>query len=261
MTHRKTQARRVQALWCALRHVGTAGLAVATLAGATAHAQAPGVPTVAPTLQNVLNLGSMATVEVTKDVLSVTLSTARDGPDAAAVQSALKQALDAALTEAKKAAKPAGVLEVRTGGFSIAPRYGKATGASSGSPAINGWQGSTELHLSGTDVIGVAQLAGRITTLTIARVSQDLSGPVREKAHAEASAKAITAFRADAAEFAKQFGYGGYTIREVSVSSDASIARTDMAMARVRSTADAVPVEMGQASVTATVSGSVQMTR
>jgi predicted secreted protein len=261
MAHRKTQARQVRALWRALRHVGTAGLAVAVLAGLPARAQTPVAPSVAPTPQNVLNLGSTATVEVTKDVLAVTLSTARDGPDAAAVQAALKQALDAALAEARKAAKPGGALEVRTGGFSIAPRYGKAPGASSGGPAINGWQGSTELHLSGTDVIGVAQLAGRITTLTIARVSQDLSGPVRERAQADASAKAITAFRADAAEFAKQFGYSGYTIREVSVSSDASIVRTDMSMARARSTADAVPVEMGQGSVTATVNGSVQMTR
>ena len=57
-------------------------------------------------------------------------------PDAA-VQSALKRALDAALAEARKAAKP-GLVDVQTGNFSLFPRYGKNN-------LINGWQGNAEL--------------------------------------------------------------------------------------------------------------------
>ena len=64
-----------------------------------------------PPPQGVVGLAASASVEVTKDLLSVAFSTTREGSDAAAVQSQLKQALDAALAEAKKAAKP-GQLEV-----------------------------------------------------------------------------------------------------------------------------------------------------
>src|SRR4051812_12028643 len=73
-------------------------------------------------LQNVVGLQATATLEVTKDVLSVTLSTTRDGTDAAGVQAGQKQALDAALAEAKKVARP-GQIEVQTGNFSLFPRY------------------------------------------------------------------------------------------------------------------------------------------
>ena len=84
------------------------GLA-ALLCAAAAHAQ--GVPPPAP--QGVLSLSASAQTEVTKDVLSVVMSATRDGQDAAGVQAALKQELDAALSEARKAAKP-GQVEVQS---------------------------------------------------------------------------------------------------------------------------------------------------
>ena len=60
----------------------------------------------------VVNLMSSASVEVAKDWMTATLSVTRDGPDANAVQSGLKQALDTALIEARKVAKP-GQVEVQ----------------------------------------------------------------------------------------------------------------------------------------------------
>ena len=68
--------------------------------------------------QNVLQLSATGTVEVQQDLLSMTLSTTRDAADAATVQTQLKTALDAALTEARKNAQP-GQLDVRTGNFSL----------------------------------------------------------------------------------------------------------------------------------------------
>src|SRR4249920_3379840 len=85
-----------------------------------------------PPPQNVVGLSASASVDVTKDLLNVTLATTRDGADAAAVQAALKQALDAALAEAKKAAKPVQI-DVQTGNFSLFPRYAPKGG-------ITGWQ-------------------------------------------------------------------------------------------------------------------------
>ena len=62
-------------------------LAVAALSGA---AQAE-----TPPLQGVVSLSSSASIEVTKDLLNVVMTTTREGQDAATVQSQLKQALDA----------------------------------------------------------------------------------------------------------------------------------------------------------------------
>ena len=61
---------------------------------------------IAPPTSGVLSLSSSATAEVTQDVLSVAFSAAREGNEAQAVQSALKQALDAALGEATSSPSP-----------------------------------------------------------------------------------------------------------------------------------------------------------
>jgi predicted secreted protein len=212
--------------------------------------------TAAPPL-NVLSLSASASAEVTMDLLSVTLSTTREGPDAGTVQTQLKQALDTALAEARRVAKP-GQLDVQTGNFSLYPRYSAKGG-------ITGWQGRAELLLEGRDTQAIAQLAGRIQTLSIGRVGYGLSREARERVDAEVTAQAITRFRERALAHAQQFGFSGYTLREVQVGSqDAPMfaAAPQMRMKSAAMAADeALPVEAGKATVTSTVSGSVQMTR
>jgi predicted secreted protein len=217
-----------------------------------AHAQV--MPQAMPLLQNVVALTATASVEVNKDWLGIVMSTTREGADAAAVQSQLKQALDAALAEARKAAKP-GLVEVQTGGFSLMPRYAPKGG-------ISGWQGSAELIVQGRDTQALSQLAGRISTLTIARVGFSLSREAREKVESDVAAEAIGRFRARAEAVSKQFGFAGYTVREVTVSTDPGMvmAQPVLRAQAMRASADeALPVEAGKATVTATVSGSVQM--
>lgn len=212
--------------------------------------------TVAPPL-NVLSLSASASTEVTMDLLSVTLSTTREGPDAGTVQSQLKQALDAALAEARRVAKP-GQLDVQTGNFSLYPRYAAKGG-------ITGWQGRAELLLEGRDTQAIAQLTGRIQTLTIGRVGYGLSREARERVEAEVTAQAITRFRERALAHAQQFGFAGYTLREVQVGSQDAPMFAAAPQMRMKSAAvasdEALPVEAGKATVTSTVSGSVQMTR
>lgn len=227
-------------------------LAVCTvLAAANAAADA------LPPPQGVVSLSASASLEVTKDLLGITLNTTREGQDAASVQSQLKQALDAALAEAKKAAKP-GQLEVQTGGFSLSPRY-----TSKG--VINGWQGSAELIVEGRDMQAIGQLTGRITTLTISRVAYSLSRELREKTEAEVSGQAIVRYRAKAADYAKQFGYGSYVIREVNVSGNEQPgAPAPMYRAKAMSMAssdESLPVEAGKGVVTVSVNGTVQMNK
>jgi predicted secreted protein len=213
-----------------------------------------------PPPQGVLGLTASASVEVVKDLLSVTLSTTRDGSDANTVQAQLKQALDAAIAEAKKAARP-GQLDVQTGNFSLYPRYA-ITPNSSRAPAITGWQGNAELIVEGRDMAAIGQLTGRITTMTIARVSHRLSREASQRVEADIVAEAIAAYRDKAASYAKLFGYGGYAVREVTVATNDS-QPPPMAMMRMQATAsaaaEALSVEPGKAVVTATVSGTIQM--
>jgi len=210
-----------------------------------------------PPPQGVVSLSSSATLEVTRDLLSVTFNTTREGAEAATVQSQLKQALDAALAEARKAAKP-GQVDVQTGNFTISPRY-----TNKGVPS--GWQGSAELVVEGRDMQAIGQLSGRITTLTINRVGYAISRELREKSESEVSAQAIARYRAKAADYAKQFGYSGYAIREVNVSSNEQqpIQRPMMMQAKAMSapSEDALPVEPGKGTVTVNVNGTVQMTK
>lgn len=207
-----------------------------------------------PVPSGVVALTASASVEVTRDLMAVTLSATREGTDASTVQSALKQALDAALLEARGAARP-GQIDVRTGNFSMSPRY-------SPKGQMNGWQGTAELVIEGRDLTGIGQLAGRIQSMTIARVAQGLSREQREKAESGVTAQAIARYRTQAAEVTKQFGYSSYAVREVSVNSNEQGGPEPMMMrAKVfAAAADApLPVEAGQTSVTVTVSGTVQM--
>ncbi|MDO9612357.1 MAG: SIMPL domain-containing protein, partial [Serpentinimonas sp.] len=57
-------------------------------------------PTTEP--RNVVQLSATGTVEVQQDLLVLNLSTNKEAADAATVQAQLKQALDTALTEAKR---------------------------------------------------------------------------------------------------------------------------------------------------------------
>ena len=206
---------------------------------------------------NVISLSASATVEVTKDLLSVTLSTTKDGNDAATVQGALKQALDAALAEAKKAAKP-GQIDVQTGNFSLFPRYSSKGG-------ITGWQGTAELGIEGRDIPGIAQLAGRISTMTIARVGSNLSREQRLKVESDVAAQAIANYRAKAADYTRQFGFTSFNVREVNVSSNEPVAYAAAPMmrmnAKVADAGETLPVELGKGTVSITVNGSVTMTK
>jgi predicted secreted protein len=225
------------------------------LAGCTLAAAALAAPAqTLPPPQNVLQLQSSGTVEVQQDLLQMTLTTARDGTDPAAVQSQLRMALDAALAEAKKTAQP-GQMDVHTGNFAIYPRNNREG-------RITGWTGTAELVLEGRDFPRITQAAGRIQTMTLGGVSFGLSREQRARVETDAQAQAIQAFQARATELAKAFGFGGYTLREVAVNTNEPGFMPRMRMmaaeAKVPSAAP-VPVEPGRSAVTVTVSGSVQL--
>lgn len=211
-------------------------------------------PRVAPP-QNVAQLSASGTVEVQQDLISISMSTTVSGADANVVQTQLKQALDTALSLAKQSASP-GQMDVRTGNFSLFPRYAKEG-------KINGWQGSAELVLEGRDFARITGTAGKIQTLTLSNVSFALSREQRAKVEGDAQTQAIERFKTKAVEVAKNFGFTGYTLREVSINANDQgyVPRPRvMAMQAKSEMSDAaVPVEAGKSVVQVTVSGSVQM--
>ena len=205
----------------------------------------------------VVSLSAVATVEISKDMLTMVFSTTKEGAEANAVQTALKQALDAALSEAKKVSKP-GLIDIQTGTFALAPRY-------TNKGVINGWQGTAELLVSGKDMAGIAQLAGRLGSMVVSHVHYDLSREVRERVEGDITAQAIARFRAKAADMTKHFGYSSYAIREVNVTTNEPATGGGMVMrerlSRAKVADDSMPIEPGKGQVTAMVNGTVQMQR
>lgn len=207
--------------------------------------------------QNVLQLSASGTVQVQQDLLVLTLAATKEAADAAGVQTQLKQALDAALAEARRAAEPQ-KMDVRTGTFGMYPRYGK-------DGKITGWQGRAELVLEGRDFPRITATAGKIQSMSISQIAFDLSREARAKVETEAQAQAIEAFKVRASELARGFGFGGYTLREVAVNSNEMVPGPRPRMMAMEAKAasyasDApVPVEAGKAQVVVTVAGSVQL--
>ncbi len=96
-------------------------------------------------------------------------------------------------------------------------------------------------------------------------MSFSLSRQVRRQLESEVQAQAIERFKARAIEVARSFGFAGYTLREVSVSSadqglEQSVQPRMMAMQAKAAVSDmALPVEAGKSMVNVTVSGSIQL--
>ena len=214
--------------------------------------------------QNVAQISASGSVDVQQDLLSISLTTTRDGADAAVVQTQLKQALDTALGLAKAAQAGSqsgqigqiGQMDVRTGNFSLYPRYGK-------DGKINGWQGTTELVLEGKDFSRITTTAGKIQTLSLGNVGFALSREQRAKVEGDAQTLAIDRFKAKALEVSKSFGFTGYSLREVSINAnDQSSGPRPRAMAmqaKAEMSDSPVSVEAGKTTVMVNVSGSVQM--
>ncbi|MDD0837733.1 SIMPL domain-containing protein [Curvibacter sp. HBC61] len=206
--------------------------------------------------QNVLQLSSSGSVEVTQDWLTLTLGLTREGSDAAVVQAQLRTALDAGLVEARKSVQ-AGQVELRTGAFNLFPRYNR-------DGKINGWQGTAELVLEGRDVPRLTATAARITSLNVTQVQFSLSREQRARVEGEAQAQAVERFKARATELSRQFGFSSYVLREVNVSSSDAGSQPRPRMMAMEAKAAApmaadLPVEAGRSTVNVNVSGSVQM--
>ncbi|MBR8126022.1 SIMPL domain-containing protein [Burkholderia multivorans] len=224
-----------------------------TLASPTAHAQA--VNPHFPEPAGVLSLSSQASADVPQDIIHITLFYEQQAKDPGSLTSALNQRADAALAQAKGVSG----VSAHTGAFSVYPstdRDGK----------ISAWRGRTEVVLESRDFAAASKLAGQLSNLMqVANVEFSLSPEAQRAAEQKLTTEAIKSFRARADEAAKAFGYSSYTIRDVNVGSGRNVQPYPRMMAMAAAPMDSakmsapIAVEGGKATVSVTVSGSVQM--
>lgn len=210
-----------------------------------------------PEVQQVLQLSASARQEVPQDWLSVVVRAQLDGSDPVALQNQLKSIFDAAWTSLRPRLQPQ-QLEVHSGQFAIYPRHNNQG-------RVTGWQGQADLVIEGRDFAKVSQLAGNLPRMTVAQADFSLSREGRQQLEAEVQSQAVQNFRQRAQALAKDFGFAGYTLRQVSVSSvdrpePGLQPRLMMAVDAASAPAQApIPLVAGKDEVRITVSGSIQL--
>lgn len=209
-------------------------------------------------VRNVVQLSASGQVEVEQDWLQMNLTVTHQGSDAASVQKRLQQTLDAAMRTLKPQAQGR-EMQVHSGSFGVYPQHDSKG-------KISSWQGRAELVLEGHNFARISQAAAQVEGMTIAGMGFGLSKEGRQKVQEQAQAQAIENFKSRAALLAKQFGFAGYSLREVSVNSQDGgyaprmmRANAPMAASAKMDVAEAIPVEAGKTQVTVDVSGSVQL--
>ena len=225
-------------------------LSAATLAALAQPVMPPGPPP-----HNLLQLSASASVEAAHDRVVLSLGATREGAQPGPVQEQLRAALDEALATLRPQAQP-GQMEVRTGGFSVQPRYGREG-------RIQSWVGSAELILEGRDIQRISRAAAQVSSMSVSGLSFGLSREQLQQAESQAQQQAIARFRTKAGELARGFGFADYELREVTVQSaeQGPMPRPRVMAMEARSAAvdAALPMEPGKTQVLITVSGSVQM--
>jgi predicted secreted protein len=203
--------------------------------------------------QQVLNLTATARQEVSQDWLTVVARAQLDGKDPAAVQTQLNAIVQAALTSLRPQQRPQ-QLEVRSGNLGIYPRH-DAQGR------LTTWQGQAELVIEGRDFAQVSQLAAGLARMTVAQATFSLSRDGRQQLETQVQSQAVQNFRQRAQALALDFGFAGYSLRQVSVSSvdrPEPVMQPRMLMAEPAAAAVApLALAAGKEEVRITVSGSI----
>ena len=205
----------------------------------------------------VLSLSASARKEVPQDWLTVVVRANVEGSDAATVQGQLKSVLERAQALLRPQTQP-GQLEVHTGSLGVYPR-------SNAQGRWVGWQGQADLVLEGRDFALIGQAAGSLPRMVVHQADFSLSREGRLRLEAEVQSQAVQSFRQRAQALAADFGFSGYTLRQVSVSTAerpaAPVMQARLMDAGTATAAGAAPIPLlaGQDEVRITVSGSIQL--
>lgn len=235
------------------------GLALpAAVPAARAQQVLPPAPACCAEPSGVVRLVASASAEVAPDRAVATFAAVRQGPDVAALNTQVAGLLDAAV----KAARAVPGVEVRTGGFQTSP-HDKVV---AGQVQQDGWTVRAQLTVKSADFAALGRLAAQLAqTLQVQGTGTEMSAGLQAREQAELTQMAIARYRAQALAAARDFGYAGYTLREVDVGALQGAAPTPRplfrAMAAPSMEAPGIPIEAGLQTLSVTVAGTVQLQR
>lgn len=245
------------------RHAGVRMLLLAAMACASVAAQAQAVQPQAVAAAHdagVLQLQAQASADVLPDRTLARLAAVAQGDDVAVLNAQVAERIAAAVRRARGVAG----VEAGIGTIGTQPRWRDVGGAT----RQDGWTVTAELKLRSADTAALARLIGELSsTLQIQSVQAEVSPQLRERELVELSSRAIAAFRARAQAAAHDFGYTGYSVREVQLSGlEGAEPQPHPLMMRAGllgqgAPAPAVPLDPSTRQLSVSVSGSVQLQR
>jgi predicted secreted protein len=201
-----------------------------------------------PTVQ----LQATATSELPNNEMVVQLAVERDGTVAEKLNDEVLAALNLALAKVKTV----NGVKARLGSITTQPSYDQQG-------KRNGWRVRGVIVLEGEDLRATGALAGELSTdLQIAGVSFRLTDAARTREEARLLKEAAAAFNQRAGETAAAFGFSSFDLRSLNINHAPGDPPRPMQMemrANAMSSKAFVPTEGGDATVTLTISGSVEL--
>ena len=199
-----------------------------------------------------VQLQAAASSELPNDEMVVQLAVERAGPTAEKLNEEVLNALNLALAKAKTVAG----VKARLGSVTTQPEWGPQG-------KRTGWRVRGVVVLEGKDLKATGTLAGELSSdLQIAGVSFRLTEAARTQEEARLLKEAAAAFNQRAKEAAAAFGFGGFELKELNINHATPNPPRPMQMemrAASMAAPPTVPTDGGDATVTLTISGSVEL--
>ncbi len=228
-----------------------------TLAGAllassfTLNAQAAPTSACCPTpaTGTSIEFSAEASRNVNNDLFRAMVSAEASG----ATPGELARQVNAQIAEALKTLRNHPAIKAQSGATSTSPVYGK-------SGKIESWRMRSELSLETSDSAALSEMLGRLqSTLAVSALSMQPAAETRRKVENEVSVDAIAAFKSRADVIAGAMGKK-YRIKQMTVHTNSRgpqpLYRAAKSMAME---AAPMPVEGGESTISATVSGQIEL--
>lgn len=170
----------------------------------------------------------------------------------AARASEAARSVNASMADAIKRCRENSSMVCRTGSTSTHPSYGK-------NGRIEGWRVRSELLVESANIAGFSDFIGRLQeTLSVSHVGLRPSASTRKQAEDAAIIDTLAAFRARAALIADAMGKP-YRITRLNVAAHANVPMPVMRTMMMKAEAAPLPIEAGEATVSVTISGQIEL--
>lgn len=162
---------------------------------------------------NQLSINAVGKKEVTENYLTVELSTKQQNDDPKILEQNIITSVNNSIEKLKQLiASKDNDVKITTGNFYIVPKYEK------NSSKISTWEGKGSIIIEGRDLNTIRNSISKLNTdMVVSGVRMSLAKEDFAKYKNEVMNSAIENFKKEASEYAKSFGFGDYTIRNVNL--------------------------------------------